>query len=78
MSILAIAVTNIICDGLQGLSCPDLATVTYHHPQSVAIRLARKEGWDVDLDVACPRCTKSGAASPATAPLPAVNRCAVV
>lgn len=74
MSVLAIAVTNIVCDGVRGLVCPDQSVLTYHHPQSVAIRLARLEGWAVDIDVACPHCTRTGMAEPATAPFPAINR----
>jgi len=56
MSILAITVTTVSCDGVQGRSCPERSTVVYHHPMSVASRLARQAGWELDVDAACPQC----------------------
>lgn len=76
MSVLSIAATSIVCDGVGGFACPELSVLTYHHPQSVSIRLARQEGWAVGIDVACPHCSRSGVGLPAVSPLPAINRVA--
>lgn len=61
MSILAISVTTVTCDGAHGLVCPERSTAVYHHPLSVATRLARKAGWVIDMDATCPQCLRTNA-----------------
>lgn len=63
MSILAITVTTVSCDGIRGRACPEGSTVAYSHPISVAMRLARQAGWDLDIDAACPQCVGSSVGS---------------
>lgn len=57
MTILAIAVTTIECDGHHGSPCPNDAVVEFARPQSVAIRLAQKSGWTVWIETMCPECS---------------------
>lgn len=80
MSILAITVTTVTCDGAHGLACPDRSSIVYHHPLSVATRLARKAGWTVDMDTTCPQCLRTSAISgpgPNTGLMPVVPGSAV-
>lgn len=68
MSILAISVTTIECDGRYGTTCPNDAVVEFERPQSVAIRLAQNSGWTVWIETTCPECSKVPAVVTATAP----------
>lgn len=57
MTLVVIAVTTITCDGSANLPCPDTAAAVHEQPQSVAIRLARKQGWLIGTDILCPVCS---------------------
>jgi hypothetical protein len=70
LSILAVAVTTIECDGHSGAACPGNTVIEYPRPQSVAIRLAKQSGWTVWMETMCPEC--SNAEAPVSAPAPAV------
>lgn len=63
MSILAITVTTVTCDGVHGRACPDRTIAVYNHPLSVATRLARQAGWILDMDATCPQCLRTSALS---------------
>ncbi|MET4143989.1 hypothetical protein [Arthrobacter sp. UYCo732] len=58
MSILAISVTTIECDGHNGAPCPNDAVIEFARPQSVAIRLAQNSGWTVWIETMCPECSQ--------------------
>jgi hypothetical protein len=73
MSILAITVTTVSCDGAHGRACPERATAVYHHPLSIASRLARQAGWELDIDAACPRCQRSSALAVITSAIPVIQ-----
>lgn len=73
MSILAITVTTVSCDGIRGRACPENSTIAYNHPVSVATRLARQAGWDLDIDAACPQCVGSSVLSLITSVIPVVQ-----
>lgn len=68
MTILAVAVTTIECDGHNNLPCPNNAVVEFARPQSVAIRLAQNSGWTVWIETMCPECSNVPAVETATAP----------
>lgn len=57
MTLVVITVTTITCDGSATVPCPDDAVVVHEFPQSVAIRLARKQGWLIGADFLCPACS---------------------
>ncbi|HEX9089646.1 MAG TPA: hypothetical protein VF867_19295 [Arthrobacter sp.] len=73
MSILAITVTTVSCDGVHGRACPERSTMVYNHPMSVASRLARQAGWDLDIDAVCPSCVGLGVLSLITSAIPVVQ-----
>lgn len=76
MTILAIAVTTLECDGHNSAPCPNDAVVEFARPQSVAIRLAQNSGWTVWIETMCPECSNAMAvptapAAPAKLPIQA-------
>lgn len=72
MSILAITVTTVTCDGAHGRACPDRTQTVFHHPLSVATRLARQAGWVLDMDAVCPQCLRTSALATVTGIVPVV------
>lgn len=69
MSIIAISVTTIECDGQDAAPCPNGAVVEFPHPQSAAIRLAKQSGWTVWMEATCPECVAADAIRTVRAPV---------
>ncbi|HEX9229278.1 MAG TPA: hypothetical protein VF885_21970 [Arthrobacter sp.] len=57
MTFVVKTVTTITCDGSVNMPCPDAASAVHEQPQSVAIRVARKQGWLIGTDILCPVCS---------------------
>lgn len=76
MSIKAITMTKINCDGQAEAACPNDSSRLYEYPQAVSLRLARKEGWVITGFVTCPACSGSagGGTNPDTGSLATVRR----
>lgn len=68
VTILAVAITTIECDGHSGVPCPNDAVVEFARPQSVAIRLAQNSGWTVWVETMCPECSNVPSSAAPTAP----------
>lgn len=59
MAIHVFTITTMQCDGTEAAGCPDSAAATYEKAQTVAMRLAQKDGWAVASGILCPRCALS-------------------
>jgi hypothetical protein len=70
MTFVVITVTTITCDGSSATPCPAVASAVFEHPQSVAIRLARKQGWLISADTLCPACSNAEVAAVPVSPWP--------
>lgn len=64
MSIHIMTLTNIHCDGPADRPCPEESFRIFSFPQMIALRMARKEGWQVDELTVCPKCVNLDPASP--------------
>lgn len=73
MSIHVKTITTVSCDGSEDRPCPRESAASYPFPQTVALRMARKEGWTVEGLTVCPPCSDVEATMPAVCVPPIVS-----
>jgi hypothetical protein len=70
MTFVITTITTITCDGAETGPCPDAATAVHRQPQTVALRLARKQGWLIGTDILCPECSCANVSAVPVSPWP--------
>lgn len=74
-------ITTVSCDGSEAGPCIDSASSSYDVIPSIALRLARREGWKIDGTILCRRCDlaqSEPAPAPAALPVMPERRLALV
>lgn len=70
MPISVFTTTTVSCDGSETTPCPESSAASYEQIQSVALRMARRDGWKIEGTVMCVTCTEAAASpAPVTSPL---------